>query len=155
MLDQWNREHLPRVARAGLGPQFSPDGKWIAVTTDESGRYEVYVRSFPDPSSRVQVSVAGGAEPTWSSDGTRLYYRSGDAILAARVELAPAFRVLARDTVFATAGFLSSGFQANYGATRDGRRFLALISNRDDFQLVVSPNWITEMRQRLAASGAR
>jgi serine/threonine-protein kinase len=135
-----------------LAPTFSPDGKWAAVVSDESGRPEVYVRSFPDPSSRVQISVSGGGEPVWSRDGTRLFYRSGSALLAARVSLAPTFTLLARDTVVPNLAAVASRV-ADYDMARDGRRVLAIVSDADDFQLVVSPNWITELRRRVAESG--
>jgi serine/threonine-protein kinase len=139
-------------------PQFSPDGRWVALVSDESGRDEVYVRSFPDPSSRTQVSAAGGQEPTWSPDGSRLYYRAGTAMLSARVSLSPAFTVLARDTLFANLGsllgYLGGGyFSGSYQPTRDGRRLLAIMPDQDAYQLVISPNWITEFRRRVAESG--
>jgi Tol biopolymer transport system component/tRNA A-37 threonylcarbamoyl transferase component Bud32 len=126
---------------------FSPDGRWTAVETDESGRHEIYVRSFPDPSARIQISVSGGTGPRWSPDGTRLYYRAGQALLAARISLVPTFQVLGRDTV------LANGFGATvYDVTRDTRRFLEVLPTSNDFQLVVSPNWITEFRRRVAES---
>jgi serine/threonine-protein kinase len=160
----WNIRRVPldseRVARDYAttranegGPAFSPDGRWVALQSDESGRSEVYVRSFPDPSSRIQISAGGGNEPAWSRDGTRLYYRAGSALLAARVAFSPTFTVLGRDTVQADAPFVASLFWgANYQVSRDGRRILAILSDADDYQLVVSPNWITELRRRIAES---
>jgi Tol biopolymer transport system component len=134
-------------------PQFAPGGKWVALVADESGRDEVYVRSFPDPSSKIQVSVAGGGEPVWSRDGSRLYYRSGSQLFAARVSLSPSFTLLGRDTVLSNAAIVGGYFSASYQPMRDGRRVLANLSDRQDFQLVVSPNWITELRRRVAESG--
>jgi Tol biopolymer transport system component len=164
--DTWGIFRIPldsgRVARSYLtsganehAPQFSPTGKWVALVSGESGRDEVYVRSFPDPSSRVQISVAGGEEPVWSSDGSRLYYRSGPLLLAAKVSFSPTFTLLARDTVLSNAAFAGGYFSGSYQPAHDGKRILALQSDRDDFQLVVSPNWITELRQRVAESGGR
>jgi eukaryotic-like serine/threonine-protein kinase len=135
-----------------MAPRFSPDGKWVAAMTDESGQMEVYVRSFPEPSSRVQVSVDGGTQPTWSRDGRSLYYRAGGGLLAARIELSPSFRVLGRDTVSTVVAAPFLGFGSDYDMQGDGRRMVTLISNRDDYQLVVSPNWITEFREKVAAS---
>ena len=60
-----------------VAPRISPDGRWAAITTNESGRFEIYVRSYPDPGIKVQISVGGGGGPAWSADGTRLYYVSG------------------------------------------------------------------------------
>jgi len=143
--------YLTDGAADETGPAFAPGGKWVAVVSNESGRPEVYVRSFPDPSFRIQVSVAGGREPVWSRDGTRLYYRAGAAVLAARVSLSPAFSLLGRDTVLAS---LPGGAYRgpSYDVARDGVHFVAIVSEADDFQLVVSPNWITELRRRVAES---
>ena len=132
-------------------PMFSPDGKWVAFLSDESGRSEVYVRSFPDPTSRVQVSAEGAQEIQWSDDGRKLYYRSGGELLAAKIELAQGFRVMNRDTVMTTAFPAASNFGASFDVARDGR-VVSLLSNRDNFQLIISPNWITEFREKIAAS---
>ena len=64
------------------GPRFAPDGRWIAYSSDESGASEVYIRPFPGPGGKLQVSLAGGSEPVWSKDGQELYYRNGDRMLA-------------------------------------------------------------------------
>jgi len=146
------RSYLNSPALEGAA-RFSPDGKWVALSSNESGRTEVYVRSFPDPSSKLQVSVAGGGEPSWSADGRRLYYRSGPFLLAARINLTPTFTLLGRDTILSNTRMAGTNFfGANYDVTRDGKRALAVLSGADDFQLVVSPNWITEFRQRVAES---
>ena len=59
-------------------PQFSPDGKWISYTSDESGQAEIYLRAFPSGSTRIQVSIAGGRIARWRQDGKELYYVSPD-----------------------------------------------------------------------------
>ena len=56
-------------------PAFSPNGHWIAYTSDETGPYEVFVRPYPGPGGRWQISSGGGIRPTWSPDGRRLFYR--------------------------------------------------------------------------------
>jgi len=132
-------------------PRFSRDGKWVAYVSDESGRGELYVRSFPEPTSRVPVSAEGAQEHVWSKDGRKLYYRSGNSVMSASVEFSPNFRVLRRDTVTTSQFPQSPGFSASYDVAADGR-ILTLLSNRDDFQLVVSPNWITEFREKIAAA---
>ncbi len=135
-------------------PRFSPDGKWVALQSSESGTPEVYVRSFPDPSSKIQISVSGGTEPTWSADGRRLYYRAGPLLLAATLTYSPTVTLLRRDTIpIRTAIANSEFFVANYDVARDGKRILAILPDRDDYQLVVSPNWLTELRRRVAESG--
>jgi len=150
----------PTVARTYLAaganvhaPQFAPDGKWVALVSDETGSDEVYVRSYPDPSSKIQVSVGGGFEPVWSRDGSRLYYRSGTALLSARVSLTPEFRLLGRDTVIVNTNTAGNYFSDSYQPSRDGKRVLEILPDRDDYQLVVSPFWITELRRRIAEAG--
>jgi hypothetical protein len=128
----------------------------VALVSDESGQDEVYVRSFPDPASKTQISVGGGSEPVWSGDGTHLYYRSGEGLLSARVSLSPGFALLGRDTVAASMSVVRTSafgyFSGSYQPTRDGKRILAILADRDDYQLVVSPNWTAELRRRVAES---
>jgi serine/threonine-protein kinase len=136
-------------------PAFSPDGKWVMVTSgDGSGAAEVFVRSYPDGTARVQVSAGGGANGVWSPDGSRVYYSvGGSALLSATLATTPRLRVVARDTVFTTSPVLpGSGPARPLDLARDGR-FLGLVTNRNDYQLVVVPNWLPELRQRMA--GAR
>ena len=135
-------------------PRFSPDGKWVAYTSDETGQLEVYVRSFPDPSTKVHVSVGGGTVPVWAPDGSRLYYVTGSrpaSLLSARVALTPTFRLLGRDTVTSIDAIDPT---LGYGVSRDGKSVLGVASGSGGLQLVVSPNWITELRRRLAAAEA-
>ncbi len=66
-----------------LYPYFSPDGKWVAYQSNESGREEIYVQSFPVASGKFQVSNGGGADPSWRADGKEIYYRSADQKLMA------------------------------------------------------------------------
>jgi len=137
-------------------PAFSPDGKWVMITaTDESGHSEVYVRSYPDPSARLQVSAGGGGGLFWSPDGTRVYYSSGNSTLQATLATTPRLRVASRDTVFKTTPLLpGSGPATLRDIARDGR-FLGLVVNRNDRQLVVVPNWLPELRKRMAGSNSR
>ncbi len=138
-----------------LAPAFSPDGRWVAFASNESGRHEVYVRSYPDPSARVQISAGGGVEPVWSRDGTVLYYRTGVTRRSVKVSTASVVRVLARDTLMTPTNALINGvLQTAYDVSRDGR-YLALVSSKDDYHLIVVPNWRAELEQRLAASGKK
>jgi eukaryotic-like serine/threonine-protein kinase len=136
-----------------ITPRISPDGKWVALGSDESGTFEVYIWSWPEPTAKLQVSVGGAGSPQWSADGRSLYYATGDAIVQARLVPGPAPRVLARDTVFARVPNLNGPYgDANFNVTRDGSRVLVLVPESGGYQLVVSPNWITEFRERMAAS---
>lgn len=68
-------------------PSFSPDGKWLAYLSNDSGQQQIYVQSFPGPGGRLQISTEGGHSPVWSPDGKELFYRSGSALMV--VELSP------------------------------------------------------------------
>jgi serine/threonine-protein kinase len=69
-----------------LWPAFSPDGRWIAYQSDETGEFEIYVRRFPGGGEMHQVSTDGGSYPVWNPNGKELFYRSGDKMIAAAVE---------------------------------------------------------------------
>jgi serine/threonine-protein kinase len=135
-----------------ITPRFSPDGRWAAISTNESGRFEISVRSYPQPNVKVQVSVGGGQGPVWSADGTRLYYVSGSAIMEAKLATSPGLQVTSRDTAFKNIVNGTTGFgQANYDITRDGARIVIPSTESANYPLVVVPNWRTELHQRLAA----
>jgi len=137
-------------------PRFSPDGRWIAYSSDESGRYEVYAKSWPGPGTRVQISEAGGEQPVWSRDGRRLFYRSGQAMLA--VDLtgsgsAGALGVSRREQLFAGDFYLGDQFLgrfATYDVAPDGHHFLmAQAVSRTGTELVVWTGWLTEFKKKL------
>lgn len=65
--------------------QISPDGRWIAYSSNESGRAEVYVQSFPKPGSKVEISTSGGSEPRWRRDGKELFFLAGTKLMAVEV----------------------------------------------------------------------
>ncbi len=74
--------------------QFSPDGRWIAYCSLESGRSEVYLTSFPEPGERIRVSVSGGSRPRWKGDGREIYFLSADnEMIATPVRLAASVEI--------------------------------------------------------------
>ncbi len=135
-------------------PRFSPDGKWIAYVTDASGRSEVVVRPFPGPGGRVQVSAGGGAEPVWSRDGRRIFYRDGRHMVAASVSTVGGFSVTSRTNLFPDEYMFSPAPHAFYDVSADGRRFL-MIKNTATPRLVVVHDWASELREQLRGAGAR
>jgi len=132
-------------------PRISPNGKWIAFTTDESGRNEVVVQPFPGPGGRVQVSVNGGIEPVWSRDGRRLFYRGDGLLLAATISPGPAFAVVRRDTVLTDTYMFAGNPHANYDVMPDGTHFIFL-QGVDAGELVVVSNWGAVVRARLKSA---
>jgi eukaryotic-like serine/threonine-protein kinase len=135
-------------------PRLSPDGRWIAFTTNESGRDEVVVQPFPGPGGRVQVSTSGGTEPVWSRDGRRLFYRGQRQLMAAVVRPGPAFAVVARDTVLADTYVYASNPHANYDVMPDGTHFVFLEPDNVG-ELIVVANWTSVLRARMAGGVSR
>ena len=135
-------------------PRFSPDGKWLAYTSDESGRYEVFARSASGPGSRVQLSDAGGTEPVWSRDGRRLFYRAGRAMMA--VDFAPgAVLTVARRQRLFEGDFQSSddlGLPVQtYDVSPDGRHFvMGRSSGGTRAEIIIWTNWLQELKARMA-----
>ena len=102
--------------------RFSPDGRWLAYDSDESGRFEVYVRPFPGPGGRWQVSMAGGSQPHWRRDGKELTFLTSDnKLMAVPVGTIPAFQAGPPALLFAIHPSLNG---AAYDATGDHQRFL-------------------------------
>ncbi len=109
-----------------LQPAVSPDGRWLAYASNESGRNEVYVRPFPNTGDgRWQVSTAGGAQPRWSPDGRELYYLDvASRMIAARITANPVFTVEELRPLFDASGFTLDAFHQSYDVTPDGRAFI-------------------------------
>ena len=132
------------------GAVFSPDGRWLAFVTDESGRAEAYVQPFPGPGPKVPISANGGLQPMWSRDGRELFYREGDWLVTVAVQPAP-FRVTAPRKLFEFPGATYNFDQnfADYDVAPDGR-FLAIRRDSvatDEIHVVL--NWTEELRRAL------
>jgi Tol biopolymer transport system component len=130
-------------------PSLSPDGRWLAYVSDESGRFEVYVRPYPGPGGRWQVSLDGGTEPVWSPAGREIFYRNGDRMMAATVRTVGGFEVGGRVRLFEGAYETVAGQvqYTNYDVTRDGRTFVMLQQVQGTAQsLFVTLNWFGQRR---------
>ncbi len=104
---------------------FSPDGKYIAYQSNESGRSEIYVVDFPEARTKVQVSTSGGAEVYWRRDGKELFYRSGSRVMAVPVQLTPTLSAGDPVALFQTP-FAVLVARSHYRPAADGQRFLVL-----------------------------
>jgi len=112
--------------------RFSPDGHWVAYQSNESGRFEVYVRPFPGPGGKWHVSTAGGGHPRWNKDGRELYYLSLDnKIMAVPVNLGASFRAGSPVELFAVHP-TSNPNSSVYDVTADGQRFLVNTVGSDE-----------------------
>ncbi len=129
-------------------PRVSPDGRWLAFVSSETGREEVYVRPLLGATGRVPVSIGGGGEPLWAPDGRRLFYRAGARMMAARIATAPALAVTARDTLF-TGPYMTDPWHPNYDVLPDGRGFVMVRPVEENRQLVLVLGWTGELARRL------
>ncbi|RMF65806.1 MAG: hypothetical protein D6743_07435, partial [Calditrichaeota bacterium] len=125
---------------------FSPDGKWIAYQSDASGQFEIYVKSFPGPGAAHRVTTAGGREPLWSRDGSELFYRQGDAMMATAVDTKGGFRS-ERPTLLFEGSYLTERSRANYDVSPDGERFLMVQGGAPARQIKVVLNWAEELKR--------
>ena len=135
-------------------PVFSPDGRWIAYVSDESGRFEIYVRPFPGPGEKWAISLEGGSEPVWPRQGRQLFYRAGDAMMAVDIETTPAFSAGKPRKLFDTSHERSIALWANYDVSPDGRRLLMVRRENPSTpatHINVVLNWLEELRQKLPA----
>jgi serine/threonine-protein kinase len=134
-------------------PTLSPDGKWMAYQSDESGTPEVYVRPFPNvASARWQVSTAGGSAPIWSHSGKELFFRNNHSdLIAAQVTASPSFTVGEQKPLFSLKPFIfGAGPVQPYAVSPDDKHFLMARETAagEAGLLVVSEHWLEEIRGR-------
>ena len=130
-------------------PGLSPDDRWLAYVSDETGRDEVYVRPFPEGSGRWLISAAGGTEPRWRRDGRELFYRNADTLFAVQIQTQSGFTVGDRRTLF-TGAYLANPRHPAYDAAPDGQRFIFVSGQREDsgeLMLVQNVIALTRLRQ--------
>jgi eukaryotic-like serine/threonine-protein kinase len=128
--------------------RFSPDGRWIAYASDESGGFEVYVRSFPGSEGKWQVSTAGGWDPRWRRDGKELYYLGPDnKVMAVPLRLDPTFQAGTPTALFSAPS--TPTWPSAYDVSRDGQRFLVNSSSGDEDSppLTLLTDWTAILRK--------
>jgi serine/threonine protein kinase/Tol biopolymer transport system component len=144
-------------------PEISPDGRWIAYTSDESGRDEVYVQPFPGPGGKLQISNEGGVEPLWSRDGKELFYRQSyeqreNQAFVVDVQTGPVFSATKPRLLFTAQGYSGMGPIRTWDISPDGRRFLVVKmderKSRPVTELVLVQNWFEEIK-RLVPTGKK
>ena len=142
-----------RTSANESAPHFSPDGHWLAYVSDESGRYEIYVQSYPGPGGKWQISTEGGTEPLWNRNGRELFYRNGNKMMAVEIRTQPSFALGSRRMLFEGAQYMppmgpySYPFP-NYDVSPDGQRFL-MITKESKPQINVVVNWFEELNRRV------
>jgi len=135
-------------------PSFSPDGRWVAYRSDESGKFEVYVRAFPPPSSgqggKWQISNNGGDSPHWPRNGHDLFYQSGDQIMAATYTVKGDTFVAEKPRVW-----LTKLGGTEWDVAPDGKRLLVLTpvdspqAPKQEHEVVFLENFFDYLRQRV------
>jgi dipeptidyl aminopeptidase/acylaminoacyl peptidase len=134
-------------------PRFSPDGKWLAYVSDESGRNDVYVQPFPGPGAKWLVSTDGGIDPVWSKDGRELFFRHGDELMAVSVATAREFSAGRPRRLFETR-FDAGDNGPNYDVSPDGKWFVMPRSDSgpESAELHLVLNWFGEVTARTQAA---
>jgi serine/threonine-protein kinase len=143
---------VPLVATpaAELYPALSPDGRWLAYASNESGAPEIYVRPFPQTATaKWQVSTAGGREPAWARSGRELFYLNGRGeMVAAEVQTGTTFSVGKQRILFPASDFARPGPVPSFSVSPDDKRFLMVREGESSQQseLIVAENWLEGLR---------
>jgi len=132
-------------------PTFSPDSRWLAYASDETGRYEIYVQPYPGPGGKWQISTEGGTEPVWAHNG-EIFYRQGNKMMAAGTTTQPTFSADNPKMLFEGQYVPSLQTMPNYEVSRDGQRFLMVKASEQTeaaTQINVVLNWFEELKRRV------
>jgi serine/threonine-protein kinase len=130
-------------------PTFSPDGRWLAYVSDESGQPEIYLREYPDAGQQWTVPTRGATNPVWSRDGRELYYISGNSMMAVKVTSKPDFPIGTPEQLFESSDVIVSGgrLERNYDVSDDGRFLMVKWSDDATDQLICVHNWFEELKR--------
>jgi Tol biopolymer transport system component len=131
------------------GAKFSPGGKWVAYSSDESGQREVYVQPFSGPGAKHQVSTSGGSNPVWRHDGKELFYGATDRkLMAVEVKEGSTFEYGLPKALFDLHG-RGGGSRTTYAISRDGQRFLIsdMIESSAPSPITVVLNWTADLKR--------
>ena len=133
--------------------ELSPDGRWLAYLSAESGRYEIYVQAFPDAGEKWTLSTEGGKEPVWSRDGRELFYRDGERMMVVGLQIEPVFRPGAPRMLFEAPFVSNPGGYPNYDVSLDGARFIMIETDATELnEIHIVQNWTEELK-RLVPTG--
>jgi serine/threonine-protein kinase len=128
-------------------PMISPDGRWLAYVSNESGRNEIYLRRFPGGDARWQVSVDGGTEPMWHPSGSELFYRQETTLMSATLQLGDGALVQSRDSLFSGPYYTNIRWP-EYDVMPDGDHFVMIREIGTTQQPVVVLGWVQDLIRR-------
>ena len=137
-----------------LFPRFSPDGRWLAYVSDEGGDPDVFVVPYPGPGRKTRISIGGGTQPSWRSDGREIVYRARDALKSVDVSVTGgALQARPPQELFR----LPDSTRDRYSMSPDGQRFVTMRGSTrpptDTLTIVL--DWLDELKQLAPASGPR
>ncbi len=125
---------------------FSPNGRWLAFTSDRSGQTEVYVKPYPGQGGFVQISTDGGLEPVWARSGKELFYRTGDQMMVVSVQTDTTFKAEKPRLLFeGSYRYNYTGVTSNYDVTADGQQFVMVKEETSQIHVVL--NWFEELKR--------
>ena len=138
-------------------PVFSPDGNWIALTSNRSGRDQIYVKRYPAEGGLLPISTDGGQRPLWAPHSREIFYREGDKMMTASVETEPNLSAGRPRILFEGLSRLPPGGvdqpvdQRDYDPTPDGQRFLMVKRGEESLpnQINVVLNWAEKLKQKV------
>jgi hypothetical protein len=136
-------------------PAISPDGRWVAYTSNQSGLFEVYVQPFPGLGPRYPVSAGGGQTPMWSRDSRHIYYVAKGRLTVATVSTSPGSAVTPPKPLFEGGYDFPVSGETNYDVAPDGQHLLLVKPVVSNEQIVMVHDWKYELRKRIAQAKKR
>ena len=153
---KWDIKSFADSRFAEHSPTFSPDNRWLAYVSDETGVEQVYVQTFPGKGGKTMVSINAGTEPMFSASGKELFYRDGNTLMVRAVNTSgEIFSVLnPPQRLFEVQSWYShalGSYGHNYAVSSDGQRFLIVqsVENSSVDALNIVINWFEELKERV------
>jgi eukaryotic-like serine/threonine-protein kinase len=155
LLNLSNRQITPLMNSrfSERGPEFSPDGHWLAYSTNESGRFQLYVQPFPGPGAKRQITEAGGSDPLWARNGKQLFYRWANQVWVVDVQTGSSFSAGKPRLVFENSAYGSTTGSTfpTWDISPDGQRFVMVKSDAKISVpvtgMILIQNWADELRR--------
>ena len=149
-------ELLVNTEASERGPAISPDGRWIAYASNQTGTWEIYVERFPELGAKQLLSRGGGDYPVWSQDGRELFYRAPTGLMVMSIEPGPNLRAGVAETLFDPAAYYVPPYARHWEVSPDGQQLLMLkllngaTTDADgQLEIILVQNWFEELKERV------